>query len=674
MNISAGRPVNAFQIERGVHGIGYRPDVDGLRSVAVLSVVIFHAFPTVLPGGFIGVDIFFVISGFLISTILLEALNRGRFNLLDFYGRRARRIFPALAIVLAATAAFGWFALLPEEYKELGKHIAGGAGFVSNLVLWQESGYFDSAAETKPLLHLWSLGIEEQFYIVWPAILWAAFRFRLPKLPIILLVAALSFIANMVSVHAHPVATFYSPLTRIWELLIGAALAQVSIDGRGKHPSFFGAAANRMSASNLTGIAGAALIGVALARLSPSSAFPGWRALFPSVGTALLILSAAGNWVNWKLLSNRPMVWVGRISFPLYLWHWPLLAFARIIEGDTPSLEIRLSAILVAFPLATATYLLIETNIRHKWKSRAVTMTLTYIVCIVGMAGYSIHLYNGAPMREGVALEAKIHEQLEGTTWKYTSNDICKAKYPTNFRYFCTQTREGSPTLILLGDSYANALVAGLVVNPATQDEVVLSYGSCDPSASAGDLEIKTQCETQDRIISETPGLRYAILESKWPRFDSSGRLIDYFTKVPINDAAWAPRYRDGLDKRISFLESRGIKVFLFGPKPEIDYEPKYCFARPFRQPVKNCQMTETEVQEQQHELSLVLRDVLAKHPNVTFFDPNPAFCKNGTCSLKTQDGLPMLRDKVHYSQYGSAIAIDLFVKQAQREGYFRGR
>lgn len=367
------------------------------------------------------------------------------------------------------------------------------------------------------------------------------------------------------------------------------------------------------------------------------------------------------------------MVWVGLISFPLYLWHWPLLAFARIVEGDTPSLELRTLALLAAFVLAMATYLLIETNIRRKWKSRAVTMTLSYIVCIVGMAGYSIYLYNGAPMRESVAMDAKIHEQLEGTTWKYTSNEICKAKYPANYRYFCTQTREGSPTMILLGDSYANALVAGLVANPATKDEVILSYSSCDPSASAGDPEIKTQCETQDEIVSATPSLQYAILEAKWPRFDSGGRLIDHFTKIAANDAVWAPRYRDGLDKRISFLESRGIKVFLFGPKPEIDYEPKYCFARPFKQPVKNCQLTEAEVQDQQHELSLVMKYVLARHPTVTFFDPNPVFCREGICSLKTQDGLPMLRDKVHYSQYGSAIAIDLFVKQAQREGYFNG-
>lgn len=671
MNISPGRQV-VPPIERRVHGVGYRPDIDGLRSVAVLSVVLFHAFPTALPGGFIGVDIFFVISGFLISTIILDNLSSGGFSLLDFYGRRTRRIFPALAIVLTATAAFGWFALLPEEYRELSKHIAGGAVFVSNLLLWQESGYFDSAAEMKPLLHLWSLGIEEQFYIIWPAILSTTFRFGLPTLPVILLFAALSFAANLVSHYAYPVATFYSPITRIWELLIGAALAQMLIDGRSERPSFFGAVANLMSASRLTAIAGAILIGVALASLSPASAFPGWRALFPTVGAVLLILSAPHHWLNAKLLANRPMVWIGLISFPLYLWHWPLLAFARIIEGDTPSLGVRSIAIAIAFVMAAATFLLIETKIRRTSKPRLMAIVFTSTIGVIGLAGYSIYLADGVPARAGVVNNAKVLEQLEGTTWKFTSNDICKANYPPNFRNFCFQNREGSPTMVLLGDSYANALVAGLATNPATSGEVILSYSSCDPSDSTDNPEIRTQCEAQNTIIADTPSIRYAVIDTKWPRFDAAGRLVDLFTGVALYGTPLANRYRDGLDKRVSFLESKGIKVFIFGPKPEIDYEPKYCFARPLKQPSKNCLMNETEALNQQREMSIVLKAVLAKHPNVTIFDPNLSFCRDGLCSFKAPDGLPMLRDKVHYSQHGSALTIDRFVKQAQGEGYFR--
>ena len=149
----------------------YRPDIDGLRAIAVLSVVCFHAFPDLLKGGFIGVDIFFVISGFLISTIIFENLDKGTFSFSEFYSRRIKRIFPALLLVLIACYSFGWFALLADEHKQLGKHIAAGAGFVSNFVFWNESGYFDNAAETKPLLHLWTLGIEEQFYIIWPLLL-----------------------------------------------------------------------------------------------------------------------------------------------------------------------------------------------------------------------------------------------------------------------------------------------------------------------------------------------------------------------------------------------------------------------------------------------------------------------------------------------------------------------
>lgn len=187
----------------------YRADIDGLRALAVLSVVAFHAFPGWVSGGFVGVDIFFVISGFLISTIIYTSLELGSFSFVDFYSRRIRRIFPALILVLYSCYVFGWFVLLSDEYMQLGKHIAAGAGFVSNFVLWNESGYFDTAAETKPLLHLWSLGIEEQFYIVWPLILWAAWQRRFNLLTISILVAGISFTLNLLDYRTDGVANFF---------------------------------------------------------------------------------------------------------------------------------------------------------------------------------------------------------------------------------------------------------------------------------------------------------------------------------------------------------------------------------------------------------------------------------------------------------------------------------
>jgi peptidoglycan/LPS O-acetylase OafA/YrhL len=208
----------------------YRPDIDGLRAIAVLSVVIFHAFPNLLKGGFIGVDIFFVISGFLISTIILSGLKHDSFSFIEFYSRRIKRIYPALLLVLIASFIFGWFALLADEYKQLGKHIAGGAGFISNFILWKESSYFDNAAETKPLLHLWSLGIEEQFYIVWPLLLWIAWKQRLNILTLVLIVMIISFVLNVNTIQSDSTAAFYSPQTRFWELLIGSILAYATIN------------------------------------------------------------------------------------------------------------------------------------------------------------------------------------------------------------------------------------------------------------------------------------------------------------------------------------------------------------------------------------------------------------------------------------------------------------
>lgn len=207
----------------------YRPDIDGLRAIAVLAVVAFHAFPNLVKGGFIGVDVFFVISGYLISTIIFENLDKGTFTFSEFYARRIKRIFPALILVLVACLIFGWFVLLADEYNQLGKHIVAGAGFISNIVFWNEAGYFDNIADTKPLLHLWSLGIEEQFYIVWPLLLWCTWKRKLNLFTITVIFAITSFVLNLKGIKQDAVATFYAPYTRFWELLTGSLLAWVAL-------------------------------------------------------------------------------------------------------------------------------------------------------------------------------------------------------------------------------------------------------------------------------------------------------------------------------------------------------------------------------------------------------------------------------------------------------------
>ncbi len=218
-------------VENGA--VKYRPDVDGLRAVAVIAVVAFHAFPGLARGGFVGVDVFFVISGYLISGIILGALEQERFSFADFYARRIRRIFPSLAVVLAASYAVGWFVLFADDYKQLSRHIAAGVAFVSNFVLWDESGYFDDAGETKPLQHLWSLGIEEQFYLAWPTLLVLAWRMRVHPLGPAAFLLASSFLLNVKEIRWDLVGTFYSPFTRLWELLIGAVLSAAAVSRPG---------------------------------------------------------------------------------------------------------------------------------------------------------------------------------------------------------------------------------------------------------------------------------------------------------------------------------------------------------------------------------------------------------------------------------------------------------
>src|SRR5688572_5179641 len=211
--------------ERAVPAAYYRADIDGLRGVAVLVVIGFHAFPQYIPGGFIGVDVFFVISGFLISSIILRQLRRSTFSLSDFYARRIRRIFPALILVLAACLLFGSFALLPDELQQLGKHVGAASAFVSNVVLWSETGYFDRAAELKPLLHLWSLGVEEQFYLAWPVLALVLWKRRHDLLLTVLLLSLASFGLGIAVGHESRPAHFYLPMTRFWELGVGCLLA-----------------------------------------------------------------------------------------------------------------------------------------------------------------------------------------------------------------------------------------------------------------------------------------------------------------------------------------------------------------------------------------------------------------------------------------------------------------
>ena len=383
----------------------YRPDIDGLRAIAVLAVVIFHAFPKTIKGGFIGVDIFFVISGYLISTIIFENLEKGTFSFFEFYARRIKRIFPALILVLSACFIFGWLSLFPDELQQLGKHIASGAGFVSNFVFWDEAGYFDKSADTKPLLHLWSLGIEEQFYIFWPLLLWLAWKQKFNLLAITIFFTLTSFILNLKGVKHDAVATFYSPQTRFWELLSGSLLAWLTLykknlfaDIKGKIESvlsriFYNKKQefDPKTLANILSFIGLFLLLYGFWHMNKDLNFPGNWALVPVIATSMLIIAGSKSWVNRLILSNKFIVWFGLISFPLYLWHWPLLSFARIINDEFPSYILRTLAILASVLLAWLTYKFVECPIRFGKHGKAKVVILCLGVFIIGVSGLIIN-------------------------------------------------------------------------------------------------------------------------------------------------------------------------------------------------------------------------------------------------------------------------------------------
>jgi peptidoglycan/LPS O-acetylase OafA/YrhL len=434
----------------------YRPDIDGLRAVAILSVLGFHTFPHVVRGGFVGVDVFFVISGYLISSIILGGLRQNRFSLSQFYARRIRRIFPALIVVLVACFAVGWLALLADEFTQLGKHIAASSGFSMNLVLWGESGYFDTAAGLKPLLHIWSLGVEEQFYILWPLLLYLAWKGRVNLFALTLSIIAISFWLSVRTTHTSAVAAFYSPATRFWELLIGCSLALTGSSRAGR--------VKATVAENVRAGVGCLLISAAVLGLSKGVEFPGWWALLPTVGTFLFISAGPHAWLNRNILSHRIMVGIGLISYPLYLWHWPLLSFARIRQSTAPSLTVRITLVLLSVLLAWLTFKFIENPARHSRGARTVGLLIVLMIAIGSLGVYTFDK-NGFDTRFPESIRAYANYRYNpGVNARPYRCWLTTTQSYTEYSDECVDPSKSAakPLIFIWGDSHAARLYAGM--------------------------------------------------------------------------------------------------------------------------------------------------------------------------------------------------------------------
>jgi len=457
--------------------IKYRADVDGLRAVAVMAVILYHAFPKLVPGGFVGVDTFFVISGYLITGIIVAGLDGPKgFSFADFYVRRVRRIFPALILVLAATLAVAITIFLPSELTSLAKNAVASAFFGANFMLLSEADYFDLAAHLKPLLHLWSLGIEEQFYLAWPLALWLTPRKW--RVTMIAVVAAASFALNVALVRSHPQATFYLPFTRAWELMAGALLVGVTIKQ------------DRLrEALGAIGV----ICGITFFTYSDRTVFPGWTALVPVLGAGLTIL-AHGSFFSRIVLAHPIAAAIGRISYPLYLWHWPLLVLPRTYLFRPLSTAESLLAIAASITLAWLTYQFIERPIRSGRLGGVRT-------ALAGMAAVAVTALIAlwAPPQLPKDIATLVDVQTGTPEWRIGRCMLNRAD--EDFTPDCIEQKR--PLLALLGDSTAGALMPGLrhLQSRARFGIAQLTVSSCQPLLAAWARGMSETCLCRNRQI-----------------------------------------------------------------------------------------------------------------------------------------------------------------------------
>ena len=556
----------------------YRPDLDGLRAFAVLAVVLYHAFPMAVRGGYVGVDVFFVISGFLISSILLKEISEERFSLGSFYGRRIRRIFPALAACLAAVLAYGFVCLLPSELMQVGKHVFLGATFLSNIAIWSEAGYFDLAATLKPLLHLWSLGIEEQFYIFWPALLWIIFRMKVRLGRVLGGLFLVSFAINIWLSATSIVGDFFLPFSRFWELLAGAGLAyrgQIILTPRlGAWISWGGAASLLISAALFT----------------PELRFPGWLALLPVAATVAIILAGREAKMNRTILSTRAVVFVGLISYPLYLWHWPLISYAYIIRlGKPPTPLMAAGLLVVSFLLAWATYRFVEYPVRFGAHRHRRTQIVVVCMVALGIAGLATWTMEGFPARfpslPGLDIR-KISEARNDPVFQPTAGmDV--SQYDTTL---VAHLGQGGRRLALAGDSVLFQF-GPRVQELADQGQLGTNTyfvvgGSCAPLPGMIQQGDFAHCANLPGILLDLvrrEKIETIVIGASWAGYEGLTMQIERGGKrMPLTEQEGKDAFYANLEDYVRLLQNQGAKVYLVlgVPGDLVRFNPIHMIAR----------------------------------------------------------------------------------------------
>lgn len=602
--------------------MNYRPEIDGLRALAVLPVIFYHAGFSAFSGGFVGVDVFFVISGYLITTIILTEKEANNFSVLNFYERRARRILPALFVVMFATIIMSWIYLLPADMKAFGQSISAAAAFLANFYFYEKNNdYFGIQSEQNPTLHLWSLSVEEQYYLIFPLLLIVLWRFgKNAMLYFFIFIILISLTLAQWGSSINPSATFFLLPTRGWELLLGSMLAFL--------PQKENKLNSNQAINQMLSLLGIAFILFSILFFNKNTPFPSAWALLPTLGAAFIIIFTTPNTYSYKLFRNKLLVGIGLISFSAYLWHQPLFAFNRILNYREPSMLSFLGFSLLALLLAYLTWRFIEKPFRVKTLfSRSTVFSLS----IIGSAGFILfgvigHFNSGYPDRDPfykrLASNVGLSLQCNGN---YSINSTC-----------ATST---TPEVAFFGNSYTMHLIKGFQSAFPNKTFVQLTQDTCPPYINdQKTVGAKLSCsEFNKRALStiiNTPSIKEVFISSPFGELKNKKNLRSF-------------------DTTIKTLKSAHKEVIIVGPTPTDGKDFGKCFL--YHKLSKDFSLCNFERQqlETQYPKTIALLKGLALANHIQFVDLTNLICDNKTCNASIGD-IILFRDSGHLSVEGS--------------------
>ena len=634
----------------------FRPDIEGLRALAIVPVVVFHAWPQWLAGGYVGVDVFFVISGYLITTLLLQRLASGGYSIASFYAARVRRIFPALFVMLVLVLPAAWWLLSPQALGEFARVFGATGVFASNLELYRTTGYFEGATELKPLVHTWSLAVEEQYYIVFPLLLAALYRWAHRWLALTLAavcVASLGYAQHLIGQDA-PLA-FYSALSRTGELMVGSLLAVRAV----QHPAWTWPAGVREA----LGVAGVAAIVSACLLLTPDARFPGLTALWPCLGAAALIEAGRGegSWAS-RWLAAPSLRWIGALSFSLYLWHWPLLVFARhLLLGHPDALQAGV-AVAAALALAWASLRWVETPVRRAACSER-RLLLAGGAAIVASLLLAAGLSWAA--RRVAQQPTPANALLASAADHSPGRERCHVRERLQIAYAdrCVFGAADAPhQLAVWGDSHGVEIAQALGEQGAAGRSVAaLTAAACPPALDFA-LPGRFYCRPHNEAM-----LAGLVADARVDRVLVVSRTSSY-----LREPARAAAFERGLLRAVGALTAAGKTVWLLDPIPGYDYPVPAATAQRWRrgQDPAGYGLRADDYRLAEHD-ALALLARVASQTGAQRIGVEGALCGQGRCAVVGPDGHGLYMDDNHLGMAGArlltAAALTPLVVQASR-------